>query len=94
MKKLLKRTIRITPKQLSSLQTIAKQTGIPLAAIVRKAIDAYLHEASIDRIESELIDRVSKEVRAATTDTRRTRKKAEKTLDQIRKRRFMIPGLS
>ena len=86
--KLLKRTIRLTPQQLASLQAIANQTGSPMAAIVREAIDAYVLEASIDGMAPELIDQVSRQVRAATADTRRTRKKVEKTLEEISKRRL------
>jgi predicted DNA-binding protein len=87
MEKLLRKTYRITPEQFERLKTIANNSGTSLSAVVRDAIDAYHPDELLEAIDSELIKKVSKEVKSAIIDTRDTRKRAEKTLGEISKRR-------
>jgi DNA phosphorothioation-dependent restriction protein DptG len=83
----LRKTYRITPEQFERLKTIANNSGTSLSAVVRDAIDAYHPDELLEAIDSELIEKVSKEIKSASIDTRDRLKRAENTLDEISKRR-------
>lgn len=87
MERLLKKTYRITPAQLTKLQTIARQSETSMSAVVRDAIDHYHPDALMQAVKSRLIGMVSEQVQDATVDTRLTRKRVEKTLGAMRKKR-------
>ena len=81
----LRKTYRITPEQFERLKTIANNSGTSLSAVVRDAIDAYHPDELLEAIDSELIEKVSKEIKSASIDTRDRLKRAENTLDEISK---------
>jgi predicted DNA-binding protein len=83
----LRKTYRITPEQFERLKTIANNSGTSLSAVDRDAIDAYHPDELLEAIDSELIEKVSKEIKSASIDTRDRLKRAENTLDEISKRR-------
>ena len=83
----LRKTYRITPEQFERLKTIANNSGTSLSAVDRDAIDTYHPDELLEAIDSELIEKVSKEIKSASIDTRDRLKRAENTLDEISKRR-------
>ena len=83
----LRKTYRITPEQFERLKTIANNSGTSLSAVVRDAIDAYHPDELLEAIDSELIEKVSKEIKSASIDTRDRLKRAKNTLDEISNRR-------
>ena len=63
----LRKTYRITPEQFERLKTIANNSGTSLSAVVRDAIDAYHPDELLEAIDSELIEKVSKEIKSGAS---------------------------
>lgn len=88
MDKLLKQTYRITQLQQKKLQSISRQSGASMSAVVRDAIDAYDPHRSENEEDEVFKELVSMLIRSATIDLRKVRERFEKTLDQMSKRRL------
>ena len=82
--KLMRRQILIYPRQIAKLEQLARQQNVSAAELVRKAIDAYNPGLLNGMEESELLDLVSVKVKEAIKDTRRTRVRLAKALDQLK----------
>jgi len=41
---MIRRNVHLTPQQLKKLAELSKQTGLPMAELIRRAIDEYLRK--------------------------------------------------
>jgi predicted transcriptional regulator len=85
--KMLKKTFWITPKQLTILETIAKQKGSSMSAVARAAINAYDPHRSENEEDEVLKELVSMLIRSATVDLRKVRERFERVLDELSAKR-------
>jgi predicted DNA-binding protein len=80
---LVRKQFFISEKQTKKLEQIAKRENKSAAEIVRLAIDAYNPDALDDMEESELMELVSLRLKETIADTRKTRKRLNKTLKEF-----------
>jgi hypothetical protein len=74
----------MSTENISKLDELAQQQGTSSAQIVRLAIDAYDPDNQITlEEEKELMELVSSRLKEAIEDTRATRKRLDKTLEQL-----------
>lgn len=80
---LVRKQYLISPKQVKKLELLAKKQKKSAAELVRNAIDAFNPDLPVDMNESELFDLVSARVKEAVADTMETRKRLNKTLQEL-----------
>ena len=81
---LIRKQYLISTENISKLDELAQQQGTSSAQIVRLAIDAYDPDNQITlEEEKELMNLVSSRLKEAIEDTRTTRERLDKTLDQL-----------
>lgn len=79
---LVRKQYLISTNQVEKLDRLAQEKGASAAEIVRQAIDAY--EPDLEGMDApELLELVSARVKEAVADTRKTRKRLDKTLKQL-----------
>ena len=77
---LVRKQYLIASSQDKKVQSLAKKQNKSAAEVVRLAIEAYDPDVPAELKESELFELVSSRVKEAITDTRKTRKRLQKTL--------------
>ena len=81
---LIRKQYLMSPEHISKVDRLARQTGTSSTQIVRLAVEAYdPARPEEDSEQSELMSLVSSRLREAIADTRKTRRRLEKTLDRI-----------
>jgi predicted DNA-binding protein len=81
---LVRKQYLMSTENISKLDELAQQQGTSSAQIVRLAIDAYDPDNQITlEEEKELMELVSSRLKEAIEDTRATRKRLDKTLEQL-----------
>jgi len=81
--KLVRKQFLISPGQIKKIEFLAKKRNTSAAEMVRNAITAYNPDVPTDIEERELLELVSTRVKEAIADTRKTRKKLDKTLKKL-----------
>lgn len=84
--KLVRKQFLIHPRQIKKLAELARVEEASAAEVVRKAIDAYDPDFSMDSGEKALLELVSARVKDAIVETRETRLSLQKTLAKIKGR--------
>lgn len=83
VEKLVRKQFLISPRQINKLEILAKKQKTSAAEMVRNAIDAYNPDNLTSMEESELLALVEERVREAIVDTQNTRKRLEKTFEEL-----------
>jgi siroheme synthase (precorrin-2 oxidase/ferrochelatase) len=83
MAELMRRQYLVTEENISKLEKISSSEGVSATEIVRRAIDAY-HPNDVDDLAApELMELVSERLKEAVEDTRKTRRRLNKTLKKL-----------
>jgi len=83
MSELLRRQYLVTEDNVAKLEDISEKEGVSATEIVRRAIDAYEPSEAEDMGMEELRELVSVRLKEAIEDTRKTRRRLDKTLKQL-----------
>jgi len=83
MAELMRRQYLVTEENISKLEDISTAEGVSATEIVRRAIDAY-HPNDVDDLAApELMELVAERLKEAVEDTRKTRRRLNKTLKKL-----------
>ncbi len=81
---LIRKQYLMSDENINKVDRLARQSGTSSAQIVRLAVDAYDPDGELNAInDSELMDLVASRLKEAIRETRRTRKKLDKTLTSL-----------
>ena len=83
MSGLLRRQYLVTEDNVAKLESISEKEGVSATEIVRRAIDAYEPSKAEEMGMVELRELVSARLKEAIENTRKTRRRLDKTLKQL-----------